>query len=326
MTHHDTLRTQGARHVTVGEGEAGWRLERFLRAHVRGAPPALVHKWVRTGQVRVNGARAKAGAVLEAGQDVRIPPFAPPPPRGISDKDVAFARRLVIWEDAYALALAKPPGLVTQGGKGVARHLVDLLPALGEDVRLVHRLDRDTSGALLLAKSAAAATALAGAFKAQAVEKLYWAVVSPAPQDEAATIVAPLEKGGGPGREKMRVTKGGQRARTDFRVLTRIGTAAALVAFAPRTGRTHQIRAHAAHAGWPILGDGKYGGARALPGMEEAAPKTLVLHARRIRAPHPAGGGAIIDVSAPLPRATAALFHALGLETDPAWDALLPRR
>jgi 23S rRNA pseudouridine955/2504/2580 synthase len=160
------------------------------------------------------------------------------------------------------------------------------------------------------------------------VRKLYWALVSPAPADEAWSATAPLAKGGGEGREKMRPTpvrEGGQRARTDFRVLARLGPGVALVACAPRTGRTHQIRAHLALSACPILGDGKYGGARAIPGAEAALPRDgIALHARRIAAPHPVPGRQAIDVTAPPPRALGALLTALGLMPEGAdGDAFL---
>lgn len=322
------------RHVVVQDTDAGMRLDKFVRMHAQGAPPSLIHKWIRTGQIRINGARAKSEVLLVEGQDVRLPPFTPPPPGPrVSEKDTAFMRRLVVWEDESALVLAKPTGLAVQGGTGTKRHVDGLLSALagpeGQEPHLVHRLDKDTSGTLLIAKTPAAARALGAAFKAGEVEKLYWALVAPAPTMESGSIKAPLEKGGGPAREKMRVRDEGQKARTDFKVLSRIGSVVALVAFAPRTGRTHQIRAHAAHMGCPILGDTKYGGLRFLPGMgggESPPLQGIALHARRIRAPHPTKKGVFIDVTAPLPRALLALFKVIGLEGEGSvWDALLPR-
>lgn len=319
----------GARHVSVGEDQAGQRLDKFLRGHAPGAPQGLIHKWVRTGQVRVDGKRARSDARLAAGQDVRLPPMDPPPKTGVvNPKDAEFIKRLVLFQDDSVIALSKPCGLAVQGGTGTRRHLAGMLPALegdGSDTpRLVHRLDRDTSGALLLARTAGAARALGASFKTNRVRKLYWALVTPAPESDRGAITAPLEKGGGEGREKMRVADTGQRARTEFRVLERLGTAAALVAFSPRTGRTHQIRAHAAYMGCPILGDTKYGGARRLPGLELKSAPALALHARRICAPHPVKTRPEIDATAPLPRALEATFRALGLTDETgAWDAFL---
>ncbi len=297
------------RHVIVAKDDDGQRLDRWLKRHVPELPYTLAQKLMRKGQIRVDSKRAKAETRLKAGQDIRIPPIATIDARkqqrsAISDKDRSFIKSLVIYDDGDVVALNKPHDLATQGGTKMKRHIDGLLDALknkeGVRPRLVHRLDKDTSGVLLLARSAQAARALGEIFKGRDIKKIYWAVVTPAPAMPQGTIKAALIKGGGPRKEKMLVDeKEGKKSRTEYSVIENMGGTAAFVAFWPRTGRMHQIRVHAQTMGCPIVGDGKYGGLAArVEGMEHA--KRMHLHARRIVCPHPLRKG-VIDVTAPLP-------------------------
>jgi 23S rRNA pseudouridine955/2504/2580 synthase len=306
----------------VSEGEAGVRLDRWFGRHF----PALGHghlqKLLRTGQVRVDGARAKANQRLEAGQRVRVPPLGVPKaeaprkaaPVPVSDDDAAALRARVLHKDKDILVIDKPEGLAVQGGAGTSRHLDAMLDALrfeaSERPRLVHRLDRDTSGCLVLARSAAAAARMGEVFRGRDARKIYWAMTVGVPKPHRGEIDAPLAKGGAPGGERVAVVaKGGERAVTLYAVVETIGRNLAWVALMPVTGRTHQLRVHMAHLGTPILGDGKYGGARAFA-HEAPDAKRVHLHAREITLPRK--GAPPLRVRAPLPdhmRATWRLFE-----------------
>jgi 23S rRNA pseudouridine955/2504/2580 synthase len=292
--------------VTISEREAPLRVDRWFKRHY----PALAHghleKLLRTGQIRVDGRRAQARDRLAAGQQIRVPPLAEPPPAPRprpGPDDEAWLRRLVLYRDAAVLALDKPPGLAVQGGTRTERHLDGLLDALcfdsGERPRLVHRLDKDTSGVLLLGRSAAAAAALARAFRDRATRKLYWALVAGRPKPAEGRIDLALTKGAGKGGERVRPdAEDGKRAVSHYRVVDSVGERASWLALLPLTGRTHQLRAHCAAIGTPIVGDFKYGGARAeLAGLR--ATRQLHLHARALVMPHPSGGH--LRVAAPLP-------------------------
>lgn len=316
----------------VAPEDDGIRLDRWFARHVPGFTFAAVAKAARTGAIRLDGARTEPAARLRAGQMVRVPPLPPAlaadaaarrqrPP--VSAEDAAFVQGLVIHRDADALALNKPPGLATQGGTRTHRHLDAMLDALAFDAparpRLVHRLDRDTSGVLLLARSARAAAHFARAFASREARKVYWAVVAGGPKADRGVIDAPLARQPGTGGEKMHVDLAqGQSARTRFRVIDRAGDRAAFVEFQPLTGRTHQIRVHAAALGCPIVGDGKYGGAEAF--LTGAISRKLHLHARRLVIPAPDGG--TLDLRANLPEHFAATLATLGF--DPAMGDALP--
>jgi len=314
----------GVHNATIAEDEAGLRLDRWFKRHHAGLTHGRLEKLLRTGQVRIDGKRAKAGQRLEPGQIVRVPPLgdASPPARGaarvadIPEAEAEALRAAVLARDDAIIALNKPAGLAVQGGTGTSRHLDGMLDALRfgatERPRLVHRLDKDTSGALLLARTARAAASLADAFRGHAVKKLYWAVTVGVPEERAGRIGTPLVKRAGAGGERMVVAgkaeEGARSASTDYRVVEPVGTHAAWVALMPLTGRTHQLRVHLASIGTPILGDGKYGGQNAfLPGL----PKTLHLHARRLVLPGPRGK---IDVAAPLPPHMAETFAFFGFD------------
>jgi 23S rRNA pseudouridine955/2504/2580 synthase len=318
----------GVQTLTVSPDEAEVRLDRWFRRRFPELSHGRLEKLLRTGQVRVDGARAKASLRLAAGQAIRIPPLgetpkaAPPAARPPSAEDAAWVQSLVIHRDDHVIAIDKPAGLATQGGTGTTRHLDALLDALrfgaAERPRLVHRLDRDTSGVLLLARSARAAAFLARAFQARESQKTYWAIVVGVPRPERGRIDLALAKHGGPKGERVEADEdGGRRAITDYAVVERAGNRAAWLALRPHTGRTHQLRVHCAALGTPILGDGKYGGKDAeLPGA--TAPRRLHLHAREIVIAHPAGRR--LKVAAPLPDFMRETWRFLGFDTKLAGD------
>ncbi|MBT3330837.1 MAG: RluA family pseudouridine synthase [Rhodospirillaceae bacterium] len=297
--------------VPVGEDEGEVRLDRWFKRHYPTLSHGRLEKMLRKGQVRVDGDKVKAGHRLTPGQMVRIPPLdTPPPPKKrnrdkVSDQDAKEIRNTILHQDKSVLVIDKPAGLAVQGGSGTTRHVDGMLDALqfeaAERPRLVHRLDRDTTGILVLARHARAATALTGAFRDRDTEKLYWAIVAGVPPEPRGHISLPLAKTPGPDGERVRVDrKLGKQAITDYVVIEHIGDQAAWLALWPRTGRTHQLRAHCAAIGTPILGDGKYGGVDAtLPGM--ALSKGLHLHARAITLPHPDGGTLSVEAPAPAP-------------------------
>jgi 23S rRNA pseudouridine955/2504/2580 synthase len=320
--------------VAVDENEGEVRLDRWFRRRFPELSHGRLEKLLRKGQVRVDGAKVKAGHRLRPGQMVRVPPLdGPAPVRGpalkrredkVSEQDAKELRQRILHRDAAVLAINKPAGLAVQGGSGTKRHIDGMLPALQFDAterpRLVHRLDRDTTGVLVLARHARAAAALASVFRDRSTEKLYWAIVSGVPAETRGQINLPLAKSPGPDGERVRVDrKGGKQAVTDFAVIEQIGGQAAWLALWPRTGRTHQLRAHCAAIGTPILGDGKYGGIDAtLPGMDLGAG--LHLHARAITLPHPDGG--TLSVEAPIPAHFRTTMHALGFNSEAAVERM----
>jgi 23S rRNA pseudouridine955/2504/2580 synthase len=309
--------------LTVAADEADLRLDRWFKRHF----PALAHgrleKLLRTGQVRVDGKRARANARLVGGQVVRVPPLvdepdAPRLPPPIDERAAADLRALVLYRDDDLIALNKPPGLAVQGGVKTERHLDAMLDALrfgaSERPRLVHRLDKDTSGVLLLARHAASAARLAAAFRERTTRKLYWAVTAGVPTLAQGRIDLALAKLPGRAGERVQPDEAGRRAVTYYRVLDHVGKQAAWLALMPETGRTHQLRVHCAAIGTPILGDGKYGGNAAfLPGAP-LAPQ-LHLHARAITLPD---GGRRLQLTAPLPPAMRDTFTFFGF--DPTRD------
>lgn len=303
---------------TVADDEGDLRVDRWFRRHYPDLSHIRLEKLLRTGQVRVDGGRVKASDRLNPGQQIRVPPLQPAPartvdksaPMPIRPEDEAMLQDAVLYMDDLVLVINKPPGLPTQGGTGITRHLDGMLDALQFDAadrpRLVHRLDKDTSGVLLLGRTASAAAALSRSFRGRSAQKLYWALTLGVPNPRSATIRAGISKVGGPTAERMEIDdEEGQSAITDYNVVDYAGTSVAWVAFQPKTGRTHQIRVHAAFLGTPLIGDGKYGGAEAhLQG--NGISKKLHLHARSIRLPHPEGG--VLEVTAPLPEHMAASF------------------
>ena len=306
----------------VGPAEEGWRLDKWVRTHFPQLSHTALQKLLRTGQFRVDGKRIAAGLRLAPGQTVRVPPLPAAPPPGerppVRAEDARLVRELVLHEDDSLIVLAKPAGIAVQGGTGTTRHLDGMLAALargGERPRLVHRLDRDTSGVLLLARDGRVAKRLMHAFQQHEVRKLYWAILARGPMRDEGRIDLPLAKTGGAGAEKVEVDPqdGGRFAQTAFRVLARAGKVAAFTALLPLTGRTHQLRAHCAAIDAPILGDFKYGGAAA---AMNGVPAGLMLHARELELRHPATGR-LVRYSAEPPSAFLDGLRWLGLPTGP---------
>ncbi len=292
----------------VAGDDADIRLDRWFKRHYPALSHGRLEKLLRTGQVRVDGSRVKAGERLKPGQAIRIPPLgdssAPPKPRQrpkVSDHDAKELRARVLYEDNEIIVIDKPAGLAVQGGSKTTRHLDGMLDALadkkGERPRLVHRLDKDTSGVLVLARNVSGADRLGKAFRGRHVTKLYWALVVGEPERDQGRIDLAMAKKSGPRSERMEEDDAGQQAVTDFAVIDRIGRQAAWLALRPLTGRTHQLRVHCAAIGTPILGDGKYGGADAF--ISGVPAKDVHLHARAIEIPK--RGGGTISVIAPLP-------------------------
>ncbi|ESR26545.1 RluA family pseudouridine synthase [Lutibaculum baratangense] len=310
----------------VGREEGGMRLDRWFRQLFPHVTQGQIQKLLRTGQIRVDGARAKAADRLEEGQEVRIPPLpaAPPedadkPKKTLSAADRAFLKRITLYEDDDLLVLNKPSGLAVQGGSKTVRHLDGLLEAMEEDPekrpRLVHRLDRDTSGVMVIAKRRSVASSLGKLFQTRTVRKIYWAVVNGVPKPPQGKIDFALVKTGGPEGERVRKARPGeqkeaQTAITRYAVVDRAAQKYALVSLKPTTGRQHQLRAHMSIIGHPILGDNKYEGDREIP---DGIAKRLHLHARRVTFPHPSGRGTV-DVTAPLPEHMEATLQALGFQ------------
>ena len=311
------------RQFTVSAEDDGIRLDRWFKRHLEDTSFTTVAKWARTGQLRIDGARATPGDRLVAGQVLRLPP--PEPPRTdapqkrerapISDDQAAFIQEMVIHKDAQAIVLNKPPGLATQGGTKTTEHVDALLDGVQFESegrpKLVHRLDKDTSGVLLVARNARAAGFFAKSFSSRTARKVYWALVVGVPHIHDGMIELPIAKQPGTGGEKMHVDEAeGAAARTRYRVIERAGNRAAWVELQPFTGRTHQLRVHMAAIGHPIVGDGKYGGQAAF--LTGGISRKMHLHARRLRIDHPDGGQ--IDVGAELPQHFRESLALLGFE------------
>lgn len=312
--------------VAVTDEEAELRLDRWFHRRYPGLGHGRLSKFLRTGQVRVDGKRAEGSLRLAPGMLIRVPPLdatdiAPRPAsatvkRAPPLKEIAALQQAVLYRDADVLIIDKPAGLAVQGGTGIDVSVDSMLDALRFDGRerpkLVHRLDRDTSGVLVLARNARAAKWLTAAFKARETEKVYWAVVQGSPKPSRGKIDIPLAKVPGPTGEKMIEDEdAGKRAVTLYTVIDRAAGRAAWVALSPLTGRTHQLRAHCAALGTPIVGDGKYGGRSAFiegPGIA----KRLHLHARSIRLRTP--DNRTIEATAPLSPHMASTFKAFGFD------------
>ena len=329
---------------TVAADDADQRLDRWFRQHFPHIPQGRIEKMCRKGEIRVDGGRVKGSTRLEAGQEVRIPPLpdrAAPAPEArakVSDADAKMIRSCVIYRDDHVIALNKPAGLPTQGGSGQTRHVDGLAEALRfgmeDKPRLVHRLDKDTSGVLLLARTRLAAKALTASMRHKETRKIYWALVAGVPtpylgEIRYGLVKAPGRGSGGEGEKMIAIlprevddTPGAKRAHTLYATLYRVGSRAAWVAMEPITGRTHQLRAHMAQIGHPIVGDGKYGGS----GQENLGDgwgaqlggiisKKLHLHARMMRFEHPETRE-VITVTAELPDHMAQSWETFGWTED----------
>ena len=296
-----------AENIIIAEEDDGQRLDRWLKKHFPETPFGQMQKILRTGQLRVDGKRVKGEARLVKGQALRIPPqLTMPQPkkeRGISEKDATFIKSLVLYKDEHIIALNKPAGIAVQGGSKIGRHIDGLLDGLAENGQrphLVHRLDKDTSGVLLLARNAKVAAALGAMFSGRDIRKYYWAITVPTPALAQGKIQSSLAKVSGPGGERMMAVdeEEGKSSLTVYSVMESLVKKLAWVAFWPKTGRTHQIRVHAAQMGCPLLGDYKYDDQHFLEENPEL-PRALHLHARRIIMPHPVTGRNV-DITAPL--------------------------
>ena len=310
------------RQFTVGSDDEGARLDRWFKRHLPEIGFATISRWARTGQIRVDGKRAAPEDRIHAGQVLRVPPGGLEPPGGprgpaaraeLTDEQIERAEAMLLHRDRAAIVLNKPPGLATQGGTGTYDHVDGLLDAFAPDgprPRLVHRLDKDTSGALLVAATPGSAAWFAKRFATRAAKKLYWALVVGVPSIEEGLIELPLAKQPGTGGEKMMVDESeqGQPAKTRYRVIDMAGNSACWVELQPFTGRTHQLRVHMAAIGHPIVGDGKYGGQDAF--LSGSISRKMHLHARRLVIDHP--DGTPLDVTAPLPDHFAASLQQLG--------------
>ena len=273
------------REVAVDPERAGQRLDNFLLSQVKGVPRSLVYRLLRTGQVRVNGGRARPGRRLVSGDRVRIPPLrldertCPRVPR------LEFLERLVLYEDDRVLVLNKPSGLAVHGGSGLSHGVIEALRVLRPaepGLELVHRLDRDTSGCLLVAKRHSALRWLHRQMREQGLRKRYLALVQGHWPRRRTALNAPLRKSQVRGGERLvRVDSAGQAALTRFRVIRRFAEAT-LLEVELVTGRTHQIRVHTAHLGHPILGDEKYGDPEANRKVRALGLRRLFLHAVEI--------------------------------------------
>ena len=315
--------------IEVKSSDAGVRLDRWFRVHFPDVGYAYLQKLLRTGQIRVDSRRVGANERLEAGAQVRVPKIVRDgkktvptlkPPLGLSKADRDRIERMILFEDEHVLVLNKPFGLAVQGGTGTKRHIDGMLAGMadrfGERPRLVHRLDRDTTGVLLVAKHRDAAAKLGRIFQTRSAAKTYWALVKGVPRPPQGKIEAPLVKASGPEGDRVRKAGPGEQAEamhatTHYSVIDRVASKAAWVSLKPVTGRQHQLRAHMALIGYPIVGDNKYGGARSA--LAEQIEDKLHLHARRLVLPHPYTGGKI-DVTAPLPEHMQKTWELLGLD------------
>ena len=310
------------RQFTIAEDDDGIRIDRWFKRNLPQIGFGTVSKWARTGQIRVDGKRVKPDDRLATGQVLRVPPGGEQQAgkktsqrRELTEEELSEAQDMVIKTTKSAIVLNKPPGLATQGGSKTFKHVDGLLDAYHTDdeprPRLVHRLDKDTSGVLLIARTPGSAASYSKRFSGRSARKVYWALVVGVPEVSEGTIDAPLAKQPGTGGEKMHVDEeNGQRAVTRYRIVERAGNRAAWVELEPLTGRTHQLRVHLAAIGHPILGDGKYGGQDAF--LTGAVSRKMHLHARRLVISEPGGGK--LDVTAELPEHFAATMDVLGFD------------
>jgi len=327
ITHGDIRQVKAA--------EAGMRLDRWLKTHYPTLPHGLMQKLLRTGQIRVNGGRAKPDTRLGEGDEVKVRRLADfdaqgaaggerpslQAPLGVSKADRNFIESMILYEDDEVLVLNKPYGIAVQGGTKTKRHIDGMLAGMedrfGDRPRLVHRLDRDTSGVLLVAKSRAEAGRLGRLFQTHSVQKIYWALVKGIPKPPQGKVDAALVKASGPDGDRVRKALAGeqevaQAAVTHYSVIERVANKLAWVSLKPVTGRQHQLRAHMAILGTPIVGDQKYEGDQNLP--VEGIEMKMHLHANRLIVPR--GKGVPLDVTAPLPEHMRATWELLGLNAQ----------
>ncbi len=318
----------GVEQKTTGDDEAGMRVDRWFKVHYPGLGFGALQKLLRTGQVRVDGGRVKSDTRLKAGQTVRIPPLnvdsADGRPltaktmRSSGDGDVLA--KMLLHEDNKVLVFNKPSGLAVQGGSGVTRHVDGMLEAWrnkkGEKPRLVHRIDRDTSGVLVVARTRGAAQALTKAFRERTTEKIYWALVKGVPPKREGRLSTYLVRKATPDGDRMRIARHGEpdaeHAISDYRIIDQAGQTLSWLELKPETGRTHQLRVHMLHLGCPIIGDTKYFSDDPNWDFPGGIQRRLHLHARRIRIPHPDGG--MLNVTAPLAPHMVQSWNLLGFD------------
>ena len=324
MSERNPTGEAGARNFIVEPDDADIRLDRWFKRHLPDVSFNVVSRWARTGMLKLDGRKTDPGDRLVPGQTITVPPAeATPvstapgdaPRRPLSAAEIEYAQSLVIHRDKAAIVINKPAGLATQGGTGTTTHVDGLLDALAfgfpQRPKLVHRLDKDTSGVLLLARTARAAAYFSKAFAGRTARKVYWALNIGMPEPTEGEIDAALAKQPGSGGEKMHVDPAaGLNAKTRYRVLDHAATQASWIEFQPLTGRTHQIRVHANALGHPIVGDAKYGGRDAF--LTGGISRKMHLHARRLIVEHPDGG--TLDIAADLPMHMTDSFAMLGFD------------
>ncbi len=319
--------------IRVKDDEAGLRLDRWFKIHYPGVGYTYLQKLLRSGQVRVNSKRVESNARLDAGAEIRVPRIAREPAKSLSGAETGpkssksdrdLIERMILYEDEYVVVLNKPFGLAVQGGTSTKRHIDGMLAGMvdrfGDRPRLVHRLDRDTTGVLLVAKSRIAAAKLGRTFQTRSAAKTYWALVKGVPRPAQGKVEAALVKASGPDGDRVRKAKPGEQeqamhATTHYSVIDKIANKAAWMSLKPVTGRQHQLRAHMAMIGHAIIGDLKYL-AGDQTGLEVALPSMLHLHARRLIIPHPIDANARIDVTAPLPEHMRKTWDMLGFDVN----------
>ena len=324
----------GVEQIKVEADESGMRLDRWFKVHYPGLGFGHLQKLLRSGQVRIDGGRAKADTRIEPGQMIRVPPLevdrkgdgqiTAKTMRGQDDFQVLS--KMMLYEDPAVFVFNKPSGLAVQGGSGVNRHVDDMLEAFrnkkGEKPRLVHRLDRDTSGVLVVARTRLAAMKLSQAFKGRDAKKTYWALVKGIPKKREDRISTWMLKEQTFDGDRMRVAKHGEdgadHAVTKYRIIEQAAQSLTWLEMEPYTGRTHQLRVHAAYIGCPIIGDPKYFEADTNWNFPGGIQNRLHLHARRIVIPHPNGG--VIDVTAPMPPHMRQSWNLLGFDEQSGDD------
>jgi 23S rRNA pseudouridine955/2504/2580 synthase len=323
----------------IDSDEAGMRLDRWFKVHFSGLAFGQLQKLLRSGQIRVDGGRVKSDMRVATGQQVRIPPslnqLAARQPNNVGrhitsntirDRhDIDVLRAMTLYEDEKVIVFNKPAGLAVQGGSGLNRHVDMMLEAMrskkGEKPRLVHRLDRDTSGVLVVAKTRGAAAALTKSFRHRDTQKTYWAIVKGVPRKKEGGISEYMVKEHTADGDRMRIARHGERgadhSQSNYRVIEQSGQNLCWLELQPISGRTHQLRVHTAHIGFPIIGDNKYFNIEnwALPG---GIQNRLHLHARNIKIPHPSGG--LLNITAPLPPHMVQTFNLLGFEEASAGE------
>ncbi|WP_373293539.1 23S rRNA pseudouridine(955/2504/2580) synthase RluC [Pseudomonas matsuisoli] len=315
MTDSQTL--QSVRMIEVGPEYAGQRIDNFLRTQLKGAPKTLVYRILRKGEVRVNKGRIKPEYKLQAGDIVRVPPIR----LAEEGEPVPVARSVlerleasIVYEDKALIVLNKPAGIAVHGGSGLNFGVIEAFRQLRAECReleLVHRLDRDTSGLLMIAKKRSMLRHLHEALRGDGVDKRYFALVRGNWPSSRKQVSAPLQKSNLRSGERMvEVNAEGKEALTTFKVVRRFGEFATLVEASPITGRTHQIRVHAKYAGHPIAGDPKYGDDDFTKEIRELGGKRLFLHSHALKVSLP--DGRVLELEAPVDDMWASAVKSLG--------------